>query len=181
MGYRIQEEVLNHYGESGTDVFVEEYMKLYNDYLATLSVYDRMKEIKSGYNRMNRTDLWSSEEMNLTVYPGDVCYLDFGQAYKNESGFQHFGLVMKVTNLKILVVPMTSKYSARKFARNLSKEGKPHLYYIGHIEGLTKCSTLFLNDFKYLNSSRIISVNGRLSTRSSEFKEIQSILKNEMM
>lgn len=181
MSYRIQEDLLREYQEGETECAIDEYIETYRSYLYGLSFTYQMKEIKSGYNRMNRHKLWSSEEMNFSVRPGDVCYIDFGHAYKNESGYQHFGLVIQVCNHKILVIPMTSKTSAKKQSRNAVQNGKKHLYYIGLLEGLHKPSTLFLNDFKYLNSSRIISINGRLCTNSEMFKEIHRILKMEML
>ncbi len=183
MSYRIQEEILRDYkqSEEQIDGVIADYMDQYANYLKNLSLNYLFKEVKSGYNRMNRHQLWSSEEMNVKVRPGDVCFLDFGQAYKNESGFQHFGLVLSTCNHKVLVVPMTSKLSAERQSRNRVPNGKKHLYYIGLLDGLNKHSTLFLNDFKYLNSSRIISVNGHLSPDSPMFREIHAIIRTEML
>ena len=48
-------------------------------------------KLSRGLNRLERKRMISHHELNIEV--GDICYIDFGQAYINEAGFQHFGLV----------------------------------------------------------------------------------------
>lgn len=181
MTYRIQEALLGNYKNQNMDDMIEEYLEHYRSYLRAQRKSEQIKEIKSGYNRMNRTEMWSSEAMNLSVKRGDICFIDYGKAYLNEAGYQHFGLVLREFNQKILVVPMTSNKSAIKHSRNYVENGKKHLYYIGHLDGLHKPSTLFLNDFKFVNSSRIISINGHLKPDSEMFQEILEIIKTEII
>lgn len=181
MTYRIHETLLGNYKNQNLDEMIEEYLEHYRSYITAQRKSEQIKEIKSGYNRMNRSEMWSSEAMNISVKSGDICFIDYGKAYLNEAGYQHFGLVIREFNQKILVVPMTSNKSAIKQSRNYAKNGKKHLYYIGHLEGLHKPSTLFLNDFKFVNSARIISINGFLDPSSDMFKEILYIIKSEII
>ena len=55
-------------------------------------------------NWIIRSRLSSGEEMGIRVKPGDICYMDFGMAYLNEAGYQHFGLVLSLNNRKALVM-----------------------------------------------------------------------------
>ncbi|MDE8208759.1 hypothetical protein PT115_04715 [Erysipelothrix rhusiopathiae] len=105
--------------------------------------------------------------------------MEFGQAFINEAGYQHFGLVMGIFNYKLFVVPMTSNYEIIRQARNINLFGKRHLYYIGKIPGLNKSSVLFLNDCKYVNSARIISIYGHIDPSSAMFKEIRNLIIKE--
>lgn len=180
MTYRINEEILGDYKKKNLKRLIESYTEEYRNYITELSCHERIKELKSGHNRVNRSHMWSCECMKMTPQIGDICFIDYGHAYLNESGYQHFGLIIGVSNQKILVVPMTSKKDAMDQSRNVVDKGKSHLYYIGHLVGLHKPSTLFLNDFKYLNSARVISINGHLCVNSKMFIEIVAIIKNEM-
>lgn len=156
------------------DKLRELFFDLYEDYIDQLPHYQRRKEYLSGLNRLNRSSLWSCDELNLEVKPGDICYMDFGQVYINEAGYQHFGLVISNFNYKLFVVPMTSNRETIRRARELCSE---HLFYIGQLEGLNKPSVLFLNDCKFINSSRVISINSYLCPNSAMFKEIENELK----
>lgn len=180
MTYRINEDILGDYKQKNLERLIENFCNQYQKYITDLSCHEKIKELKSGHNRVNRSHMWSSEAMKMTPKIGDICFIDYGHAYLNESGYQHFGLIIGSSNQKILVVPMTSKRDAISQSRNVVEKGKLHLYYIGHLDGLHKPSTLFLNDFKYLNSARVISINGHLCINSTMFKDIVSIIKNEM-
>lgn len=158
---------------------VEEYLETYRKYIYLLPPYYIRKECISGLNRMCRQKNWSCESLNMTVSIGDICYMEFGQAFINEAGYQHFGLVMGIFNYKLFVVPMTSNFEIIRQARNINLFGKRHLYYIGKIPGLNKSSVLFLNDCKYVNSARIISINGHIDPSSAMFKEIRNLIIKE--
>ncbi|MBK2402120.1 MULTISPECIES: hypothetical protein [unclassified Erysipelothrix] len=158
---------------------VEDYLNTYRSYIYLLPPYYIRKECISGLNRMCRQKNWSCESLNLSVSIGDICYMEFGQAFINEAGYQHFGLVMGIFNYKLFVVPMTSNYEIIQQARNINQLGKRHLYYIGQIPGLNKSSVLFLNDCKYVNSARVISINGRIDPNGPMFKEIRDLIIKE--
>lgn len=180
MAYHINEAWLTKSDEKTHREFLAYYIKSYTDYLASLSVSQQRKECLSGLNRIQRMDLWSSDGLKIDVRIGDICYLDYGLAFINEAGYQHFGLVMAFMNYKVLVVPMTSNTEMIRQARNVSQQGKKHLYYIGRVAGLNKASVLFLNDIKFINSARIISVNGHIDSKSKMFREIQEYIQSSI-
>ncbi|WP_296242591.1 hypothetical protein [uncultured Faecalicoccus sp.] len=94
---------------------------------------------------------------------GDICYIDFGQAYVMEIGYLHFGLILAFCHQKAFVVPMTGK----------CREHKDYIYPLGQIPGLYKESYLFLNDAKWINTARIIDVKGHLDPDGELFQTIQ--------
>lgn len=155
---------------------VQSYLDQYRSYLQKLSPFQQRKECISGHNRISRASYWSSEALRIDIHVGDLCYLDYGHAFINEAGYQHFGLVISSFNYKLLVVPMTSNPDAIRQARNVSCIGKEHLYFIGKIPGLNKPSVLFLNDCKFVNSARVISVNGHMNPKSGMFQDILKTL-----
>lgn len=177
MSYKIREEIIPHYGkESICEEKVDSYLEEYRTFLLNEYCKEANKEICSGINRMKRGRYWCCDSVDITIAVGDIVYMEFGQAFLNEAGFQHFGLILSMWNRKAFIVPMTSNRMASKTAINVTDQGRSHLYYIGHIKGLTNHSTLFLNDAKMVNTSRIISVNGHIDPESSMFREIQTHL-----
>ena len=126
-------------------------------------------------NWVERSGYFSGEEMGIFVKPGDICYMDFGQQYLNEAGYQHFGLVMSICSKKALVIPMTSNPStcAKAYDPVENPNGKKNLMQIGKVKGLHKNSVLFLNDMRYVNTARVIDVKAHLSPASSLFRAVQ--------
>lgn len=126
-------------------------------------------------NWVIRSRCQSGLDMGIFVRPGDICYIDFGQAYLNEAGYQHFGLVMTVYSRKALVVPMTSNEKQYKHAYDprQNPSGKRHLMRIGLIEGMKKPSVLFLNDMKFINTARVIETRAHIDTHELLFLEIK--------
>lgn len=180
MSYHIKEEWLTDYDFSKHDEILETYFDDYYHFVKQQSIQQQRKECLSGYNRIRRAHLWSSEALKVNVRVGDICYLEYGLAFINEAGYQHFGLVLAIFNHKLLVAPMTSNKEMIQQARNVMRQGKQHLYYIGKWEGLNKPSVLFLNDIKFINSARIISINGHMDPDSKMFREIMMYLKTEL-
>jgi len=129
----------------------------------------------SRFNYNYRREFKSSELVKIKVEVGDICYIDFGETYITEAGFQHFGLVLNLYNSKAFVLPMTSNNSMylQSYSPTSYPCGKKHLFRLGSVAGLSKPSVLFLNDGKYLNTARIINVIGHLDTRSEVFKQIK--------
>lgn len=97
------------------------------------------------------------------LHKGDICFIDFGQAYLMEIGYLHFGLILGFKHNKAFVVPMTGK----------SNTNKAHLYDLGSLPGLNKASCLFLNDAKWINTARIIDVKGHIDPKGAFFKKIK--------
>ncbi|MGL5979095.1 MAG: hypothetical protein ACRCZJ_08880 [Erysipelotrichaceae bacterium] len=148
--------------------------KEYQQLLAWLSRLDQKhlesQTCKDGFalllsraNFEQRKQMESCDETGVWVKEGDICFIDFGEAYINEVGFLHFGLVMKIRHRKALVLPLTSKGGKRK----------PHLMSIGTLPNLYKESFVLLNDAKFINSARIIDVKSNISPNSTLFQAIQ--------
>lgn len=128
----------------------------------------------SEVNWLERHQKIVNEELYKLIRPGDICYIDYGKSYMYECGYQHFGLIISICNNKILTIPLTSSEKALREAYDQEKNplGKKHLMVIDKQKGLNKKSVLYLNDTKYLNSARIISINGHIDIGSSLFKVI---------
>ncbi len=126
-------------------------------------------------NWLLRNQALSCDELGVQIRIGDICYIDFGQAYINEAGFQHFGLIVSMYQKKAFVVPMTSNTHQYKTAYDPvhNDTGKKHLMKIGLIPGMKRPSVLFLNDCKYINTARIIDVKARIHPSSALFSEIK--------
>ncbi|MCB6585625.1 hypothetical protein, partial [Streptococcus gordonii] len=72
------------------------------------------------------------------------CYIDFGNAFIEEIGFQHFGLILSLCKNKAYVVPMSGNELA--YAQAYSKDtpnGKKHLMRLEKVGRMKKRSVLF--------------------------------------
>ena len=121
----------------------------------------------------------SCGELGVDIRVGDICYIDFGEAYIAEIGYQHFGLIITIFHNKAFVVPMSGNHTA--YLQAYSKEnpkGKRHLMRLGKIKGMNKESVLFINDAKWINTARIIDVKAHLRRDSELFREIKDRVKN---
>ncbi|MBR3356596.1 MAG: type II toxin-antitoxin system PemK/MazF family toxin [Solobacterium sp.] len=159
----------------------------WNEYIrCRTTIYEAMdpqhisRNLISEANWMVRSQCFSGEDLGIKVRRGDICFVDFGQVYLNESGYQHFALVMALSNKKALVVPMTSNAVTYRKAYDEKDNpgGSMHLMRLGRLKGLRKPSVLFLNDVKFVNTARIIEVIGNISPRSQLFHQVQERLKD---
>lgn len=174
-------EVLEKEGKKGkvmdtpywSDVF-DLYVQEENQHYKAMMVEDAAPLMISRINLANRKHLTGCDELGVDIRVGDICYIDYGEAYLYEIAFQHFGLILKMENKKALVVPMSGNQQA--YAQAYSKEhpnGKRHLMRFGKMEGMNKKSVLFLNDVKWISTARIIDVKAHLGKESEFFKEIK--------
>jgi len=126
-------------------------------------------------NWVIRSRYQSGKDIGISVKPGDICYIEFGQSYLNEMGYQHFGLVVSVCAKKALVVPMTSNEATYQKAYDsiYHPQGKYHLMKIGLVNGLNKPSVLFLNDIRFINTARVIDIKAHIPVTAPMFKEVQ--------
>jgi hypothetical protein len=132
----------------------------------------------SKMNFCRRKQLLSCQPLNVKVRVGDICFIDFGMAYLLEVGYQHFGMILAFKNGKAFVVPMSGNQKAAREAWSKSNaRGKTHLMRLGNIAGLNKSSVLFLNDAKWINTSRIIDVKAHIPVSSRLFQTIQRRVK----
>lgn len=131
------------------------------------------KMLLSMHNYIQRSAL--DTHFTQDVVAGDVVYVDFGQAYLNEAGYQHLGLVLATFNGKIFVVPMSSnpKTYQEAYHPDENPEGRAHLMRFGKRCGLKQASVLFINDSKFINPNRIIDFIGYLEPTHPLFTQIQ--------
>ena len=125
-------------------------------------------------NWILRRNCECGEDVGIHAEAGDVVYLDYGQAYLNEMGYQHFGIIISMYRGKALIIPMTSNpYHYRNaYDPQENPEGKRHLMRLGKLEGMRKESVLYLNDLKYINTARIIRIMAHLDTGSELYTKI---------
>lgn len=150
------------------------YLQLKQREFSSLSEKQAHCHLVSEANWLERKAAKSCVQLGVKIKVGDICYIDFGPAYLNEAGFQHFGVILSFCNGKAFIVPMTSNPSTYHLAYDPIEcpQGKRHLMRIGLIEGMKKESVLFLNDCKYINTARIIDVKATIPEDSDLFSEI---------
>lgn len=159
---------------------VEDCLKTLKNQFLDMSISECRDCLLSELNYSNRYHLKSSIKFGYYIKKGDICYIDYGRAYIQEVGYQHFGLVISIFDAKALVIPMTSNYETYRSAYDPIKNpnGLKHLFKLGKINGLDKYSVLFLNDGKYINTARVINVKGRINPKSKLFKKIMKCFIN---
>ncbi len=163
--------------EIDSDVW-QNYMHCKQEFYEKFTPNSVFSNLISECNWVYRSQSASSRQMNVSVRPGDVCYLDYGQAYRFETGYQHFGLIVSMHCGKALIVPMTSnpEQYAAAYDEKTNPNGRRHLMRLGKIGMMNRDSVMFLNDMKYLNTARIIDVKGHLDTHSELFLQIKKRL-----
>lgn len=155
---------------------------LWKNYLENKkTVYEQMNDTHFEESLISEAN-WTQRHMytcgeGLGMYPmiGDICFMDFGQAYLHEIGYQHFAIIMNMYGKKALVIPMTS--NAIQFAAAYdpvdNPNGKKHLMRLGKIGNMAKPSVMFLNDIRFVNTARIIKIVAHLDTDSELFWKVQ--------
>lgn len=148
-----------------------------NDF-SYLNIKEAIPRFVSECNLRERRHLTSCTAQGVEIRTGDICYIDFGEAYINEIGFQHFALILTLYHGKAFVVPMSGNYSAYLQAYDEGNpKGKRHLMRLGKLKGMNKHSVLFLNDAKWINTARIIDVKSHVSKKSKLFLDIKERVK----
>jgi hypothetical protein len=122
----------------------------------------------SKLNLCDRKEALSCEEFGIHICEGDICFADYGCAYLQETGYQHFGLILSICNHKAFIVPLTSNPKAYANAPN-----KLHMMRLGLAEGMNKRSVVYLNDARWINTSHIVDVKAHLDTRSILFRQVR--------
>lgn len=182
MKEQLLKELLSDYRGNQNEM-IEDYLDVLRSELSLLEEKELTQEILSELNYRIRRKYKSSELLGMKVRQGDICYIDFGKNYINEAGYQHFGLVLNTFNSKILVVPMSSNESMyhQAYCEETFPYGKQHLMRLQEISGLHRKSVLFLNDLKFINSSRIISIQAHLDIRSPMFIKVQNRIRKTLI
>jgi hypothetical protein len=154
-------------------LMIQETMQSMKGFLHQQHPKEAARMLLSMHNYIQRCSLDTHHTHD--VMAGDVVYVDFGQAYLNEAGYQHLGLVLATFNGKIFVVPMSSNPDTYHMAFDAddNPHGRHHLMRFGQRCGLNRPSVLFLNDCKFINPNRIIDFIGFLDTTEPLFTHIQ--------
>ncbi|CAM3710813.1 hypothetical protein ERUR111494_08075 [Erysipelothrix urinaevulpis] len=173
MPYKISESWLLNYDNHEHRQQVEKFIDDYRQYLLNLPTDKQKCECISKMNQMKRKKYWSCNDININITCGDICYVDFGVGYINECSYQHFGIILKMMNHKVYVLPMTSNKRTVEKSKLCEKD---HLFYIGQPEGLHKETCTFINDGRFINSARVISVNAHIDTDCKLFKELNKVV-----
>ena len=160
--------------EARMDKILRQYVRETYGYYKVMEPKDALTRLLSDANYRDRCKKGGAGELGIWIKPGDICYIDYGLSYLNEMGFQHFGLVVKIVHCKAFVIPMTS--NEKTYRNALKKDYKGHLMPIGKIPGMYKDSVLFLNDYRSINTARVIGVQAHISTKSELFQTIKSRL-----
>ena len=181
MKHELLEELLQNYRMDQRRL-IHSYELLIREEVFSLVEREVYQELLSEVNYRIRRRYKSSELVGFKVRVGDICFIDFGKSYINEAGYQHFGVVLNTYNSKILVIPMSSNLSMyeQAYCEKQFPYGKKHLMRLELVEGLERRSVLFLNDLKFINSARVISVKAHLNSNSDTFIEIRRRVR-EMM
>ena len=100
----------------------EDRNKLMNDILTLqqkeLESCDNLRALYiSMLNHHDHHNDHSCTEKGVNIRVGDICYIDFGNAFIEEIGFQHFGLILSLCKNKAYVVPMSGNELAYAQAR----------------------------------------------------------------
>ncbi|HPW53125.1 MAG TPA: hypothetical protein PLI19_02800 [Erysipelotrichaceae bacterium] len=174
VGFNLTELVSLEKNERKLDRAINEYLEQEKEDLIRQNYLELKERLISECNYLERSKLKSCIKYGMVISAGDICFIDFGRQYLSETGFLHFGLVLKMFNSKALVIPMTSNseayYSAYDEKNN--PDGSSHLMRLGLVKGLNRYSVLFLNDVKYINTARIIDIKAHIDTDSPLFRKI---------
>ena len=164
----------NHYKKTETEA-LQAYMQSRTDLYSALLPQNVEGALLSDANWIIRGHYAGGDELGIEVIPGDICYMDFGQAYLNEAGFQHFGLVINTWCRKALVIPMTSNESTYEKAWDERENpfGKRNLMRLGIVDGMEKPSVLFLNDMKFVNTARVIEIRTHIDVYGELFHTVE--------
>ena len=183
MHYEVITDLLNIMRGYKSDKSIEDIIEYYLNYqrliFEKMDSYTIARNLLSEINDDMRANYKSSELNGFKVKPGDICYIDFGKAYINDAGYQHFGLVLNCFNSKALVVPMSSNLNMynQSYCEKTYPYGKTHLYRLPQVNGLKRKSVLFLNDAKLINTARVIDIKAHIPPESKLFKDIKNRLK----
>lgn len=110
---------------------------------------------------------------------GDICIVNFGyNCIHNEANYFMYALILKVTTNKVLVIPISeSKEVYLQSYDDTNRKGKIHFMKFRQLFDKVPYATLILNDLHFINSHRIIRIEGHISSKDEEFQKIIKRLK----
>lgn len=156
---------------------LDEYLDHLKFHLTEKSSHEIQKYCLSGLNTIERQGLVFAPT-ELPFEEGDIAHIDYGPNWINESGYQHMGLILKQIKNKIFVLPMTS--NTRTIEKAKKNYINSHLFFLpkecrNDSDLYRRDSAIFINDAKFINPNRIISIVSKVSKNSPEFKKLKKI------
>lgn len=173
--YQVKRDTLNN-NHTMNELIIESQareLRMLND----LSKEECLDYMISKMEFCERKQYHSCYDVGVEIRVGDICYINFGLAQLYEIGYLHFGLILSIQNGKAFVVPISGNLNNYYNAwSEENKNGKKHLMRLRK-KCLNKLSVMYLNDTKWINTSRIIDVKGHINERSDEFINIKRRVK----
>ena len=135
-------------------------------YYKELSEEEKNAYSISKYNHIHKSKKYNSILIEH-IHVGDICFFDFGCAYRYEIGYQHLALVLAKYKTKLLVVPIISV--KKTFEPCMEKAYLPKDSY-----NLNNNSIVLLNDMKWISGMRTLSYIGHINEKDDVFDEIRT-------
>lgn len=169
---RIHQWIHHELDHQDQKILLDELLSAFANHIKSLKEEESIRLMVSTQNYIKRSQWLKNPDLIIEV--GDLCFIDYGTAYRLEAGYQHFGLVVAKSYGKLFVLPMSSNemHVTSAYEPKLNPEGKRHLFRFEKSCGLNKDSVLFLNDAKFISASRVIEKLGHLETTSLRFRQI---------
>lgn len=145
--------------------------KLEMEYMKTINKSEKFDYLISKSNYCVRKKDFTSPVRYII---GNICYFDYGQAYDKEIGYLHFGIILSKSKSKVFVVPFISEKDTKYY-------NKTHTMKIPKIQGLYARGVLYLDDAKWINSSRIIDVKSYINPKSLLFQNIKKAVISQIV
>ena len=140
-----------------------QYAENYLRSLKQLNAYDASSIIKSDSSWLQKHSFneFKVGDRNVAIKPGQICYLDYGKAYKGELAYFHYGLCVSRKDGKLFVIPITSATSWINDCYHPVKNPSATKKYRQGLksEGFSKDCVLMLNDAKFISAGRIDSLD----------------------
>lgn len=151
---------------------LEKYLKNFQEYMLTLSVYDMASLLIAEQDWLKRYNKNKNFSEDLI---GKILKVDFGKTYLCENGLIHYALCLSEYNGKYCVIPMTTSSDEIKTAYHpeFRPLGEKRLYLLKKSDGNTKDAALYINDMKFISSGRIITIGTKI--KKSAYDNIMNI------
>lgn len=157
-----------------------QYMYNYIQGLKRLSVYDAASILNSDINWFKNLDRntpqkCENSEESVTISSGKLYYINYGNSFKGELSYFHYGLCIGKKENKILVVPMRTGADifGGSYHPVYNNRGKKKYRRCYPEEGFLKECTLLVNDTKYISCGRIIKEAGEIDKEVLEDIKMQ--------
>jgi hypothetical protein len=154
------------------------HLRNYENFLMNATVYDCASILISENNwfhKRRRSNCNTIIGKSSPPQAKQIILVDFGKMYESEWGLIHYGLVIKVLNQKLLIVPMTTakKHFVRAYHKQNNPTGNFELRQALKTEGFTTDATLIINDIKCISMGRVLPTNDLVIIEDRIFANIR--------